>query len=130
MKLTIVHDPQGNIMDMVAYPSNAPPAYPRNSGGLVSQVEVPDLKEELGAKKIRAAKRHTLKFYGSCDWRESYADRQEMIAHRHRAISPGFPLDRRYLPVPQRVRRSLIGRVAKPARQPHRSGSAVKVSEM
>jgi hypothetical protein len=52
MKLTIVHDSKGNILDLVAYPSDAPPAYPRNSGGLVSQIEVPDLTVELGGKKI------------------------------------------------------------------------------
>jgi hypothetical protein len=52
MKLTVVHDPAGNVLDLVAYPSDAPPAYPANPGGLVTQVEVSDLTVELGAKRI------------------------------------------------------------------------------
>ncbi len=52
MKLTIVHDPEGNVLDLVAYPSDAPPAYPGNSAGLVTQVEVSDLTVELGANRI------------------------------------------------------------------------------
>jgi hypothetical protein len=52
MKLTIVHDQKGNILDLVAYPADAPPAYPQNSRGLVTQIEVADLTIDLGDLKI------------------------------------------------------------------------------
>ena len=53
MRLTIVHDSEGNISSFVAYPADAPPAHLHpKQGGLVSFVDLPELTVELGHKKI------------------------------------------------------------------------------
>ena len=42
MRLTIVHDSNGNIASVVAYPADAPPAYPRTTAGLrVLEIDAP-----------------------------------------------------------------------------------------
>jgi hypothetical protein len=52
MKVTVVHDDKGHISELVAFPADAPPAYPQAARGLVTIVEDPDLDVSLGPKKI------------------------------------------------------------------------------
>ena len=53
MRLTIIHDSNGNIRKLVAYPADGPAAYPATRPGeLVAQVEIPELTADRGAQKI------------------------------------------------------------------------------
>jgi hypothetical protein len=74
MKLTIVHDRDGNILSLVAYPTDAPPAIPHNADGFVTQIDAPDVSLDLGDERIAVQ---------LADLRENYrfdAGRSELTA--------------------------------------------------
>jgi hypothetical protein len=53
MRLTVIHDSEGNIAGLVAYPADAPAGYPAmKPGQLATQVEVPEIAGELDAQKM------------------------------------------------------------------------------
>ena len=53
MRLTIIHDSEGNITAFAVYPTDGPAAYPATeSGALVTQVEVREITDKLGAQEM------------------------------------------------------------------------------
>jgi hypothetical protein len=53
MRLTIVHDSQDNIASLVAYPADAPPAYPATRPGeFVTQVDFPEIAVDLDERTM------------------------------------------------------------------------------
>ena len=53
MKLTILHDNDGNIAGLSAYAADGPPAYMETSlGQHVSVIEIPEITDQLGDQAI------------------------------------------------------------------------------
>lgn len=55
MRLTVIHDSNGTIMALVAYPAGAPPAYPEiRPGQHIIEIEAPpEITLDLDARQIR-----------------------------------------------------------------------------
>uniref|UniRef100_UPI003F499B23 hypothetical protein n=1 Tax=Cupriavidus necator TaxID=106590 RepID=UPI003F499B23 len=54
MRLTVIHDSNGNIVSMVAYPEGSPPMYPETKPGQhMTEMEAPaNIRLDLDARQL------------------------------------------------------------------------------